>query len=153
MQGPFRSVFEETPDTLAKGRDAVRRAGVATVSSAGREAPGVWGLGLPAATANFGPISVSRCAGRPAAPAAPARAEEGLGRGEPSREVGILGAELISSSRPPLARTPSPRAAPGARGRAAEDAGHVRTRQVRPEVVPGPGRDGALHGPPRAQGG
>lgn len=125
------------------GHSLIRRAG----------GSGVWGLGLPAATANFGPISVSRCPGRPAAPAAPARAEEGPGRGEPSREVGILGAELISSSRPPLARTPSPRAAPGARGRAAEDAGHVRTRQVRPEVVPGPGRDGALHGPPRAQGG
>lgn len=39
-QGPFRSVFEETPDTLAKGRDGVRRAGVATVSSTGREARG-----------------------------------------------------------------------------------------------------------------
>lgn len=125
------------------GHSLIRRAG----------GSGAWGLGLPAATANFGPISLFRCPGRPAAPAAPARAEEGPGRGEPSREVGILGVELISSSRPPLARTPSPRAAPGARGRAAEDAGHVRTRQVRPEVVPGPGRDGALHGPPRAQGG
>lgn len=148
MQGPFRSVFEETLDTLAKGRDAVRRAGVATVSSAGREAPGsgVWGSQPPPPT-----LGQSACPGVPGAP--PLRAEEGPGRGEPSREVGILGAELISSSRPPLARTPSPRAAPGARGRAAEDAGHVRTRQVRPEVVPGPGRDGALHGPPRAQGG
>lgn len=112
-----------------------------------------WGLRIPAGAANFGPISGARWPGRPAALAEPAQAEEGPGRGELSREVGILGAELISSSRQPLARTLFPRAAPGARGRAAEDAGHVRTRQVRPEVVPGPGRDGALHGPPRAQGG
>lgn len=112
-----------------------------------------WGLRLPARATNFGPISAARWPGLPTAPAAPARAKEGPGGGEPRREVGILGAELISSSRPPLARTPSPRAAPPERGRATEDAGHVRTRQVRPEVVPGPGRDGALHGPPRAQGG
>lgn len=111
------------------------------------------GLKLPAGARNFGPISSAWWPGRPTAPAAPAPAEEGPGRGELRREVGILGVELISSSRPPLARTPSPRAASAERGRAGEDAGHVRTRQVRPEVVPGPGRDGALHGPPRAQGG
>lgn len=65
MQGPFRSVFEETPDTLAKCKDAVRRAVVATVSSAGREArgSGVWGFQPPRPT-----LGQSACPGVPGAP-------------------------------------------------------------------------------------
>ena len=38
-------------------------------------------------------------------------------------------------------------------GRGWENAGHVRAGQVLPEVLPGSGRDGALHGPQSEKGG
>lgn len=117
MQGPFRSVFEETPDTLAKGRDAVRRAGVATVSSAGREAPGsgVWGSQLPPPT-----LGQSACPGVPGAPPLrPRLPRPRRGRAAGSR-AGRWGFWEQSSFPPPGRPWPAPHLHVRRPGRAAE---------------------------------
>lgn len=128
--------------------------------------------------ANLGPISARRPApaARPA-PRAPAggsngrggsgpsesRDEEGLSRGGSwnRRGGGDSGrkAPFPPSHRPrpstgtPNFHVPPPGVLSEARLPRRENAGHVRAGQVLPEVVPGAGRDGALHGPQSHKGG